>query len=53
MTQTSRHKLALVRVQNPIQLSQYSEPEPDIAVVCIDLRKYIAIAIPHPIKSFY
>jgi len=34
-------ELALVRVQDPIQLSQYSEPEPDIAVVRIDARKYI------------
>ncbi|MEH1790128.1 hypothetical protein [Nostoc sp.] len=34
-------EVALVRVQNPIQLSQYSEPEPDIAVVQIDARKYI------------
>lgn len=28
-------------MQDPIQLSQYSEPEPDIAVVRIDARKYI------------
>ncbi|MCC5598067.1 Uma2 family endonuclease [Nostoc favosum] len=34
-------EVALVRVQDPIQLSQYSEPEPDIAVVRIDARKYI------------
>lgn len=34
-------EVALVRVQDPIQLSQYSEPEPDIAVVRIDPRKYI------------
>ncbi|MEH1846636.1 MAG: Uma2 family endonuclease [Nostoc sp.] len=34
-------EVALVRVQDPIQLSQYSEPEPDIAVVQIDGRKYI------------
>ena len=34
-------EVALVRVQDPIQLSQYSEPEPDIAVVRIDSRKYI------------
>nr|WP_242063246.1 Uma2 family endonuclease [Nostoc sp. FACHB-892] len=33
--------VALVRVQDPIQVSQYSEPEPDIAVVRIDARKYI------------
>ncbi|MBD2440057.1 Uma2 family endonuclease [Nostoc sp. FACHB-110] len=35
-------EVALVRVQDPIQLSQYSEPEPDIAVVRIDSRKYVA-----------
>jgi hypothetical protein len=40
------------RVQAPIQLSQYSEPEPDIAVVRIDSRKYID-RHPAPIKSFY
>lgn len=34
-------EVALVRVQDPIELSQYSEPEPDIAVVRIDSRKYI------------
>ncbi|AUB36727.1 Endonuclease, Uma2 family [Nostoc flagelliforme CCNUN1] len=34
-------EVALVRVQDPIQLSQYSEPEPDIAVVRIDAQKYI------------
>jgi Uma2 family endonuclease len=34
-------EVALVRVQDPIQLSQYSEPEPDIAIVRIDPRKYI------------
>ncbi len=34
-------EVALVRVQGPIQLSQYSEPEPDIAVVQIDVQKYI------------
>ncbi|WP_347242212.1 Uma2 family endonuclease [Nostoc sp. FACHB-892] len=28
-------------MQDPIQVSQYSEPEPDIAVVRIDARKYI------------
>ena len=28
-------------MQDPIQLSQYSEPEPDITVVRIDARKYI------------
>jgi len=32
---------ALVRIQDPIQLSQYSEPEPDIAVVVPDVRKYV------------
>ena len=32
---------ALVRIQDPIQLSQYSEPEPDIAVVAPNARKYI------------
>lgn len=39
--QASLAEVALVRVQDPIQLSQYSEPEPDIAVVRIDARKYI------------
>lgn len=34
-------EVALVRVQDPIQLNQYSEPEPDIAVVRIDSRKYV------------
>ncbi|WP_193197830.1 Uma2 family endonuclease [Nostoc sp. MG11] len=34
-------EVALVRVQDPIRLSQYSEPEPDIAVVHINPRKYI------------
>lgn len=34
-------EVALVRVQDPIKLSQYSEPEPDIAIVAIDSRKYI------------
>lgn len=34
-------EVALVRVQDPIQLSQYSEPEPDIAVVRIEPRKYV------------
>jgi Uma2 family endonuclease len=34
-------EFALVRVQDPIGLSQYSEPEPDIAVVRIDSRKYV------------
>ncbi|WP_292862571.1 Uma2 family endonuclease [Nostoc sp. LPT] len=28
-------EVALVRVQNPIQLSQYSEPEPDIAKILL------------------
>ncbi|MEH2082166.1 MAG: hypothetical protein V7K89_19975 [Nostoc sp.] len=32
-------EVALIRVQDPIQLSQYSEPEPDIAVVRINSRK--------------
>ncbi|MEH2180092.1 hypothetical protein [Nostoc sp.] len=32
-------EVALIRMQNPIQLSQYSEPEPDIAIVRIDSRK--------------
>ncbi|MCC5648952.1 Uma2 family endonuclease [Nostoc sp. XA013] len=39
--QASLAEVALVRVQDPIHLSQYSEPEPDIAVVRIDARKYI------------
>ncbi|MCF4970252.1 Uma2 family endonuclease [Nostoc sp. CMAA1605] len=34
-------EVALVRVQDPVQLSQYSEPEPDIAIVRIEPRKYI------------
>lgn len=33
--------VALVRVQDPVQLNQYSEPEPDIAIVRIEPRKYI------------
>ena len=32
---------AVVRIQDPIQLSKYSEPEPDIAIVQLDSRKYI------------
>ncbi|HAA26424.1 MAG TPA: hypothetical protein DCE56_00515 [Cyanobacteria bacterium UBA8553] len=32
---------ALIRVQDPIDLSVYSEPEPDIAVVQIDPRRYV------------
>jgi Uma2 family endonuclease len=32
--------LALIRIQDPIALSYNSEPEPDIAVVQIDLRLY-------------
>jgi Uma2 family endonuclease len=32
---------ALVRIQDPIQLSQYSEPEPDLAIVAPNVRKYI------------
>ncbi len=31
---------ALIRVQDPIQINLYSEPEPDIAVVRVDPRKY-------------
>ncbi len=46
--QASLAEVALIRVQDPIQLSQYSEPEPDIAVVRIDARKYIAH---HPANS--
>ncbi|MBE8968980.1 Uma2 family endonuclease [Nostocales cyanobacterium LEGE 12452] len=45
LPQASLVEVALVRVQSLILLSQYFEPEPDIAVV--------RIAIPHPIKSFY
>lgn len=33
--------LADIRIQEPIYLNQYSEPEPDIAVVRIDPRNYI------------
>ncbi|MEH2046906.1 Uma2 family endonuclease [Nostoc sp.] len=33
--QASLVEVALVRVQNPIQLSQYSEPEPDIAKILL------------------
>jgi len=33
--------LALVRVQDPIHLDQYSEPEPDIAVVMPPVRRYL------------
>ena len=33
--------LTLVRVQDPIHLNQYSEPEPDIAVVMPPVRRYI------------
>ncbi|MEH2286692.1 hypothetical protein [Nostoc sp.] len=32
-------EVALVQMQNSIQLSQYSEPEPDIAIVRIDSQK--------------
>ncbi|MBD2037130.1 Uma2 family endonuclease [Leptolyngbya sp. FACHB-321] len=32
---------ALVRIQDPIRLGEYSEPEPDIAIVRLDSRKYI------------
>ena len=31
----------LIRIQDPIDLNPYSEPEPDIAVVQIDARRYI------------
>ncbi|MFW9257430.1 Uma2 family endonuclease [Nostoc sp. CALU 546] len=44
-------EIALLRVQNPIYLSQYSEPEPDIAGVRIDSRKYIHLH-PAPNKIF-
>jgi Uma2 family endonuclease len=33
--------LALIRVQDPINLNPYSEPEPDIAVVQIDPQLYV------------
>ena len=32
---------ALVRIQDHIQLSEYSEPEPDIAIVRLDSQKYL------------
>ena len=32
---------ALIRIQDPIDLNVYSEPEPDIAVVQIDSRRYV------------
>ncbi|MFM7887768.1 MAG: Uma2 family endonuclease [Pseudanabaena sp.] len=32
--------VALVRLQDPIQLDDYSEPEPDIAVVALDIHDY-------------
>ena len=32
---------ALIRIQDPIRLNSYSEPEPDIAVVRIDPRLYL------------
>jgi Uma2 family endonuclease len=32
---------ALIRIQDPIALNTYSEPEPDIAVVQIDPRQYV------------
>lgn len=32
---------ALIRIQDPIDLNVYSEPEPDIAVVQIDPQRYI------------
>lgn len=34
--------IALVRLQDPIQLDDYSEPEPDIAVVVPDIHDYEA-----------
>ncbi|MCL1475170.1 Uma2 family endonuclease [Argonema antarcticum] len=33
--------LALIRIQDPINLNPYSEPEPDIAVVRVDPRRYV------------
>jgi Uma2 family endonuclease len=33
--------LALIRIQDPINLNAYSEPEPDIAVVRINPRFYV------------
>lgn len=35
-----RLELALIRVQDPVQLDDYSEPEPDIAVVRVDPLDY-------------
>lgn len=32
---------ALIRIQDPISLSAYSEPEPDIAVVRVDSQRYL------------
>lgn len=32
---------ALIRIQDPVDLNVYSEPEPDIAVVQIDPRRYV------------
>ena len=33
--------LALVRSQDPVHLNQYSEPEPDIALVMPPVRRYL------------
>ncbi|MBE9225532.1 Uma2 family endonuclease [Phormidium sp. LEGE 05292] len=43
--------LALIRIQDPINLSSYSEPEPDIAVVRINPRFY-AENHPTPADTF-
>lgn len=34
------HGKAIIRVQNPISLSDYSEPEPDLAIVKLQGRRY-------------
>ena len=43
--------LALIRIQDPINLNLYSEPEPDIAVVRIDPRFYVE-SHPTPADTF-
>ncbi|MCB0521527.1 MAG: Uma2 family endonuclease [Saprospiraceae bacterium] len=39
------HKKALIRVQNPVRLDNYSEPEPDLAIVKKRLDRY---SLRHP-----
>lgn len=35
------HGKAIVRIQNPVVLSEYSEPEPDVALVSLSETRYL------------